>query len=57
MTAGELHAMETQTVRRRDGRTSFVAVCTCGWRSRDLTTAGMASSVIARHLDDPSWAG
>ena len=48
------HVTEMVTVAARE-RTAFVVRCSCGWASRQLTTAGLAASASARHLDDPTW--
>ena len=57
MTTGVAHAVTTETITTPGGRMAFVASCSCGWRSRHLTTAGMAGSVGARHRDEPTWDG
>lgn len=46
------HVVVTEEVRGRDRPLTFVAVCACGWRSRQLMTAGMAASAAGSHADD-----
>jgi hypothetical protein len=53
--AAEEHVTEMVTVTAGRDRTAFVVRCTCGWSSRQLSTAGMAASASARHVEDPSW--
>jgi len=42
-----------QSIERTD-RKLFIGICSCGWRSRELSTAGMAGSAHTRHADSAS---
>jgi hypothetical protein len=51
------HVTEMVTVAAGRDRTAFVVRCSCGWSSRQLSTAGMAAAASARHIEEPTWDG
>lgn len=54
MSPNVMHHVTTSTTRNSNGRTAFIVECTCGWRSRYLTTSGMAAAACAVHIEDPT---
>ena len=47
------HKTTVEREGRRDAAPKFFVKCACGWRSQQLSTAGMAASVAAQHIDTP----
>ena len=51
------HEVEQKVVRRARSEHRFVVTCTCGWRSDELLTSGMAAAESDRHLQDAAGRG
>lgn len=51
------HKTTVEREGKRDAAPKFFVKCACGWRSQQLSTAGMAASVAAQHIERPDPTG
>ena len=50
------HKVETQSSYKPNRKPGFVAVCSCGWRSPVVSSAGLAGAAGTAHIEETASA-